>query len=107
MRYKGNPALAASWFRRGCILQLNKGTILGRMGAASKADGLVASGAGLAHVVASAHSVEHRNGPVPGAGADWPGPVLAVCRDLTGGESPAGFSRRRRLYRRGLNEGSR
>ena len=36
MRYKGIRPLAASWFRRGCILQLNKGTILGHMGAASK-----------------------------------------------------------------------
>ena len=57
-----NPALAASWFRRGCILQLNKGTILGRMGAASKQTAWWLLERGLAHVVASdAHSVEHRN----------------------------------------------
>ena len=57
-----NPALAASWFRRGCILQLNKGTILGRMGVASKQTAWWLLERGLAHVVASdAHSVEHRN----------------------------------------------
>ena len=65
--------MAAGWFRQGYVLQLNKGTILGRMGAASKQTAWWLLERGLAHVVASdAHSVEHRN------------PDLSQVRDMIG-----------------------
>lgn len=52
-----NPALAARWFERGYVIQLNKGSVLGRFGrrVAGTAGWLLERG--LAHVVASdAHS---------------------------------------------------
>ena len=67
------PALAREWFSRGYIMQLNKGTILGRMGQDAKQTAWWLLERGLAHVVASdAHSVGHRN------------PDLSQVRDIIG-----------------------
>ena len=66
------PALAREWFSRGYIMQLNKGTILGRMGQDAKQTAWWLLERGLAHVVASdAHSVGHRN------------PDLSQVRDMS------------------------
>ena len=56
-----DPAILKHWFRRGYVLQLNKGSILGAFGrrAEQAAHGILR--AGLAHVIASdAHSANHR-----------------------------------------------
>ena len=56
-----DPRILEHWFRRGYVLQLNKGSILGAFGhrAEHAAHGILR--AGLAHVIASdAHSSAHR-----------------------------------------------
>ena len=56
-----DPAILKHWFRRGYVLQLNKGSILGAFGhrAEHAAHGILR--AGLAHVIASdAHSASRR-----------------------------------------------
>ena len=56
-----HPRILEQWFRRGYVLQLNKGSILGAFGhrAEQTAHGILR--AGLAHVIASdAHSCTHR-----------------------------------------------
>lgn len=69
------PELVAEWFRRGYIIQLNKGTILGRLGAGARRTAWWLLRRGLAHVVASdAHSADRRN------------PSLAHVRDTLGRE---------------------
>lgn len=55
------PGLALSWFRSGCILQLNKGSILGGLGRHARQTAWWLLRRGLAHVVASdAHSDTQR-----------------------------------------------
>ena len=56
-----NPLLARSWFEAGCVLQLNKGSLLGAFGSRVQqaADQLLSQG--LAHVVASdGHGADRR-----------------------------------------------
>lgn len=55
------PELVAEWFRRGYIIQLNKGSIMGQLGAEPKETAGLLLERGLAHVVASdAHNTRHR-----------------------------------------------
>ena len=57
-----SPELAADWFRRGFILQLNKGSILGQLGLGAKKAAWWLLRHGLAHVIASdAHTAFFRN----------------------------------------------
>lgn len=52
-----DPMLIVDWFRAGYVIQLNKGSILGRLGRASRSAALWILDRGLAHVIASdAHS---------------------------------------------------
>ncbi len=52
-----DPELVPRWFRKGCIIQLNKGSILGRLGDRAEQVSRFLLERGLAHVVASdAHS---------------------------------------------------
>lgn len=56
-----DPGLAVGWFRDGYIIQLNKGSLLGRLGRGAKHCGLWLLDHGFAHVIASdAHSPEYR-----------------------------------------------
>ena len=67
------PDIAAAWFLQGGILQLNKGTVLGHMGASAGRTAWRLLRQGLAHVVASdAHSAHRRN------------PDLSTVRDVIG-----------------------
>lgn len=53
--------LVPRWFRRGCIIQLNKGSILGRLGSRAETVSKFLLERGFAHVVASdAHSATAR-----------------------------------------------
>lgn len=55
------PSLAAQWFAKGYIIQLNKGSLLGRLGRSAQAASVHLLGAGLAHVIASdAHDMQFR-----------------------------------------------
>ncbi|MFR8335181.1 MAG: tyrosine-protein phosphatase [Oscillospiraceae bacterium] len=103
------PALAREWFSRGYIMQLNKGTILGRMGQDAKQTAWWLLERGLAHVVASdAHSVGRRNPDLsPGAGCQLaricPGNMPEVLLE----ENPWRiFRNEKELYRRGLTGAS-
>lgn len=56
-----DPSLAARWFRRGYIIQVNKGSILGRLGEGAHGAGVHLLRSGLVHVIASdAHDVYYR-----------------------------------------------
>lgn len=56
-----DPGLAVSWFRDGYIIQLNKGSILGRLGTRARHCALWLLDHGFAHVIASdAHSPDYR-----------------------------------------------
>ena len=56
-----NPRILEQWFRRGYVLQLNKGSILGAFGRRAEHTAHTILRAGLAHVIASdAHSATHR-----------------------------------------------
>lgn len=56
-----NPAIAQRWFHTGYIIQLNKGSILGRLGRRAQRCAYWLLERGLAHVVASdAHSAQSR-----------------------------------------------
>lgn len=56
-----DPMLVVEWFRSGCIIQLNKGSILGRLGNHSRRAALWLLDQGLAHVIASdAHHPDYR-----------------------------------------------
>lgn len=56
-----DPDLAGRWFRRGVVLQINKGSVLGAFGRRAEETALRLLHRGLAHVLASdAHSPEHR-----------------------------------------------
>ena len=56
-----DPGLAVGWFRDGYIIQLNKGSILGRLGSGAKHCAMWLLDHGFAHVIASdAHSPEYR-----------------------------------------------
>lgn len=48
-----DPELVARWFRRGLVIQLNKGSILGRLGSRAETVSKFLLEQGLAHVVAS------------------------------------------------------
>lgn len=55
------PRLVVDWFSRGCIIQLNKGSLLDRLGKGAYATGMHLLRSGLAHVIASdAHNMLHR-----------------------------------------------
>lgn len=55
------PRAAVRWFREGYILQVNKGSILGRLGEGARLTSLHLLRHGLAHVIASdAHHPYHR-----------------------------------------------
>jgi len=70
-----DPELVADWFDLGYIIQLNKGTILGRLGGGAQRTAWWLLRRGLAHVVASdAHTAVRRN------------PNLASVRDSIGQE---------------------
>ena len=57
-----DPRLLEHWFRRGYVIQLNKGSILGTLGEGAKNTAFWLLDRGLAHIVASdAHGVGHRN----------------------------------------------
>lgn len=52
-----NPMLIAEWFRMGYLIQLNKGSILGRLGRPARQAAIWILNRGLAHMIASdAHS---------------------------------------------------
>lgn len=52
-----DPELVPRWFRSGCVIQLNKGSILGRLGSRAETVSKFLLERGFAHVVASdAHS---------------------------------------------------
>lgn len=56
-----DPLVLERWFRRGYVLQLNKGSLLGAFGSRVQDTARTIVDAGLAHVVASdAHSATHR-----------------------------------------------
>ena len=66
-----DPLILERWFRRGYVLQLNKGSILGSFGRRPEHAARVILEAGLAHVVASdAHSATRRT-PHMGALNRW------------------------------------
>lgn len=66
-----NPLLLDRWFRRGYVLQLNKGSILGAFGSRVRHTAHTILDAGLAHVIASdAHSASRRT-PHMGPLTDW------------------------------------
>jgi len=55
------PALAARWFSKGYIIQLNKGSLLERLGVAAYQAALHILSIGVAHVIASdAHDMQRR-----------------------------------------------
>ncbi len=59
---QANPELAADWFRRGVIVQLNKGSVLGQLGSGAKKTAWWLLRHGFAHVIASdAHTAFFRN----------------------------------------------
>lgn len=65
------PLLLERWFRRGYVLQLNKGSVLGAFGHRVQQASHTILEAGLAHIVASdAHSADHRT-PHMGALRRW------------------------------------
>lgn len=65
------PLLLDHWFRRGYVLQLNKGSALGAFGGRVQQTARTILDAGLAHVIASdAHSASHRT-PHMGPLMDW------------------------------------
>ncbi|MDR0889424.1 MAG: hypothetical protein LBM28_02110 [Oscillospiraceae bacterium] len=56
-----SPQLVANWFSQGCIIQLNKGSLLGLLGNSPQLTALHLLEHGLAHVIASdAHDLERR-----------------------------------------------
>lgn len=56
-----DPGLAVQWFREGYIIQLNKGSLLGKLGKNAARCGIWLLNHGFAHVIASdAHSPMHR-----------------------------------------------
>ena len=56
-----DPLVLDRWFRRGYVLQLNKGSVLGAFGSRVRRTAHTILDAGLAHVIASdAHSASHR-----------------------------------------------
>ncbi len=55
------PSLVAQWFMKGYIIQINKGSLLGRLGHSAHEASLHLLSAGLAHVIASdAHDMQYR-----------------------------------------------
>ena len=55
------PELAAQWFQKGYIIQLNKGSLLGRLGRGAYECSTFLLRAGIAHVIASdAHNMDTR-----------------------------------------------
>ena len=66
-----DPLVLDRWFRRGYVLQLNKGSILGAFGGQVRHTAHTILDAGLAHVIASdAHSASHRT-PHMGQLTEW------------------------------------
>lgn len=66
-----DPLVLERWFRRGYVLQLNKGSILGAFGSRVRRTAHTILEAGLAHVIASdAHSASHRT-PHMGQLNEW------------------------------------
>lgn len=56
-----DPLILDQWFRRGYVLQLNKGSVLGAFGSRVQRSANTILEAGLAHVIATdAHSASHR-----------------------------------------------
>lgn len=56
-----NPHLAAEWFAAGYIIQLNKGSLLGRLGSGAQRAGVHLLTSGIAHIIASdAHDTYYR-----------------------------------------------
>lgn len=56
-----DPKLAVSWFAKGYIIQLNKGSILGLLGERANRAGTHLLASGIAHVIASdAHDTRYR-----------------------------------------------
>ena len=55
------PQIVGHWFREGYVIQINKGSVLGRLGEGARQTGLFLLRRGLAHVIASdAHHPYHR-----------------------------------------------
>ena len=66
-----DPLVLDRWFRRGYVLQLNKGSALGAFGSRVQTAARTILDAGLAHVIASdAHSARHRT-PHMGPIKEW------------------------------------
>lgn len=58
---QNEPSLVARWFTKGYIIQLNKGSLLGRLGQSAQCTAEELLSAGLAHVIASdAHDMRKR-----------------------------------------------
>lgn len=68
---QSDPMVLNRWFRRGYVLQLNKGSALGAFGSRVQTAARTILDAGLAHVIASdAHSARHRT-PHMGPMKEW------------------------------------
>ncbi len=58
---QNDPRLVARWFTKGYVIQLNKGSLLGRLGNSAQIVGEALLTAGLAHVIATdAHDMRYR-----------------------------------------------
>lgn len=58
---QNNLRFVARWFAKGYVIQLNKGSLLGRLGNSAKIAGEAILAAGLAHVIATdAHDMRYR-----------------------------------------------
>lgn len=56
-----DPAIVERWFRRGCVIQLNKGSVLGAFGSRVQKTAAIFLNNGLAHLIASdAHGPQRR-----------------------------------------------
>lgn len=72
------PSLASAWADRGCVLQLNKGSILGSLGAGAYDAASLLLARGLCHIIASdAHHYRYRS-------TDLSGLVAAMERRFPG-----------------------
>ncbi len=71
-----NPGVAERWFREGYIIQLNKGSILGRLGKRAQLTAHRLLERGLAHVVASDAHSPHQRTPDMSALEDY---LLELC----------------------------
>jgi len=91
-RYRGvlqDPNTALGWLERGCLLQVNTGSILGRFGSTVQEAAEILLTHDMAQFVASdAHSVQRRTLDLPQAHGSW-----WSCWGRSGGGACGGQSR--------------